>query len=291
MDWKKAGKAVLFPPIALLIFLLPLSITCLVYAMVCFHTESVVAIFSYVLSAYTLTVWCFRIPYWIRLFRIFRQENPYLKIWREDSRLRMKVSLYGTLIYNTTYALFQLALGFWHQTFWFYSMAGYYLALAGMRFFLVRHTSRHKPGEKMREELVKYRACGWVFLLMNLTLSVMVFFMIYWNRTFYHHEITTIALATYTFSAFTISIIKMVKYRKHNSPVYAASKAISFAAACVSMITLESTMLTTFGQDSMGVLSRKIFLGVTGSVVSALIILMAVYMILQSGKKIKALKE
>ena len=62
----------------------------------------------------------------------------------------------------------------------------------------------------MREELLRYRLCGWIFLVMNLALSLMVFFMVYWNRTFHHHEITTIALAAYTFTAFTMAIINMI---------------------------------------------------------------------------------
>lgn len=155
-----------------------------------------------------------------------------------------------------------------------------------MRFFLVCHTRRHNPGERIREELIKYRICGCVFLLMNLALSVMVFFMVYWNRTSHHHEITTIALATYTFITFTMAIINMVKYKKYNSPVYSASKAISLAAACVSMLTLESTMLTTFGNGNIDTLTRKILLGSTGGVVSAFIIVMAIYMIVESSKKL-----
>lgn len=290
MDWKKLGKALLFPHIAIMIILIPIATVFLVYSMVFLGTESVVAIISYVLAAYTLTVWCFKIPYLIHFFKTFKDENKYARRWQDDTRLRVNVSLYGTLIWNTAYAVFQLGLGFWHHTFWFYSMAGYYIALAVMRFFLVRHTSKHKPGEKMREELIKYRTCGWVFLLMNLTLSVMVFFMVYWNRTFHHHEITTITMAAYTFTAFTMAIINMVKYRKYNSPVYSASKAISLAAACVSMLTLESTMLTTFGDGSTDALTRKILLGSTGGVVSVFIIIMAIYMIVQSSKKLKALK-
>ncbi len=290
MDWKKLGKALLFPHIAIMIILIPIATVFLVYSMVFLGTESVAAIISYVLAAYTLTVWCFKIPYLIHFFKTFKEENRYVRRWQDDDRLRVNVSLYGTLIWNTAYAVFQLGLGFWHHTFWFYSMAGYYIALAVMRFFLVRHTSKHKPGEKMREELIKYRTCGWVFLLMNLTLSVMVFFMVYWNRTFHHHEITTITMAAYTFTAFTMAIINMVKYRKYNSPVYSASKAISLAAACVSMLTLESTMLTTFGNGTMDALTRKIFLGATGGVISVFIIVMAIYMIVQSSKKLKALK-
>ena len=141
----------------------------------------------------------------------------------------------------------------------------------------------------MHKELIKYRACGIVFLLMNLTLSVMVFFMVYWNRTFNHHEITTIAMAAYTFTAFTMAIVNIVKYRKYNSPVFSASKAINLAAACVSMLTLESTMLTTFDDGTMALSSRRILLGASGGVISVFIVAMAICMIVQGNKKLKLL--
>ncbi len=290
MDWKKIGKALLFPHMAIMIILLPIATVFLVYSLVFMGTDSLIAIVSYVLAFYTLVVWTLKVPYLIQFFKTFKEENKYARRWQDDARFRVNASLYGTLIWNTAYAVLQLGLGFWHHTFWFYSMAGYYIALAVTRFFLVRHTSKHKPGEKMKEEVIKYRTCGWVFLLMNLTLSVIVFFMVYWNRTFHHHEITTIALAAYTFTAFTMAVINIVKYRKYNSPVYSASKAISLAAACVSMLTLESTMLTTFGEGSMDALTRKVLLGATGGAVSVFIIVMAIYMIVQSSKKLKALK-
>ena len=290
MDWKKICKALLFPHIAIMIILIPIATVFLVYSMVFLGTESVIAIISYVLSAYTLTIWCFKIPYLIRFFKTFKDENKYARIWQDDTRLRVNVSLYGTLIYNTAYALLQLGMGFWHHTFWFYSLAGYYISLAVMRFFLVRHTSKHKPGEKMRDELIKYRACGIIFLVMNLALTLMIFFMVYWNRTFHHHEITTIALAAYTFTSLTLAIINTVKYRKYNSPVYSASKAISLASACVSMLTLESTMLTTFGDGTMSLTGRRVLLGLSGGAISVFIIAMAIYMIVQANKKIKLLK-
>lgn len=290
MDWKKLGKALLFPHIAIMMILVPIATVFLVYSMVFLGTDSVPAIISYVLSAYTLTVWCFKIPYLIRFFKSFKDENKYAQIWLKDTRLRVNVSLYGSLIWNVAYALLQLGMGFWHHTFWFYSLAGYYVCLAVMRFFLARYTTKHKHGEKMQEELIRYRLCGWVFLVMNLALALIIFFMIYWNRTFTHHMITTIALATYTFTAFTMAIINVVKYRKYNSPVYSASKAISLASACVSMLTLEATMLTTFGDGTMDMTSRRIMLGATGGVISVFIIVMAIYMIVQSNKKLRQLK-
>lgn len=216
--------------------------------------------------------------------------RKYVRRWRDDTRFRINVSLYGSLIWNIAYAVLQLGLGFYHASFWFYSMAAYYSSLAVMRFFLVRHTSKYKPGERMQEELMKYRTCGWVFFVTNLALSLMIFFMVYWNRTFKHHEITTITMATYTFATFTMAIINIIKYRKYNSPVYSASKAISLAAACVSMLTLESTMLTTFGEGTTNLATRRILLGTSGGVISVFIVIMAIYMIVQSSKKLKALK-
>lgn len=289
MDWKKIGKALLFPHIAVMIILIPIAAVFLVHSMVCLGTESVAAIVSYVLAFYTLTVWCIRIPHLIRFFKTFKNENRYARLWQDDHRLRVNVSLYGSLIWNTAYALLQLGMGFWHHSFWFCSLAAYYISLAVMRFFLARHTRKHKPGEKMLDELRKYRACGVVFLVMNLALALMIFFMVYWNRTFHHHEITTIALAAYTFTSLTLAIINTVKYRRYNSPVYSASKAISLAAASVSMLTLESTMLTTFGDETMTLTIRKIMLGASGAVISVFIITTAIYMIVQGTKKMKLL--
>ena len=276
MDLKKLCKALLFPHIAIMIILLPVATVFLVYSMVFVGTESAVAIVSYFLSAYTLTVWCLKIPNIIRFFKTFKAENKYATRWQDDDRLRVGVSLYGSLAWNTVYAVFQLWLGFFHGSFWYCSMAGYYISLAIMRFFLARYMTKNKPGERMREELVRYRACGWIFLATNLAVSLMIFFMVYWNRTFVHHEITTIAMAAYTFTAFTSAIVNIVKYRKYNSPVYSASKAISFAAACVSMLTLESTMLTTFGEGTMDALGRKLLLGASGGVISVVIVAMAI---------------
>ena len=139
----------------------------------------------------------------------------------------------------------------------------------------------------MHDELTKYRACGIVFLLMNLALALIIFFMVYWNRTFQHHMITASAMATYTFTAFTVAIVNVVRYKKYNSPVFSASKVISLASACVSMLTLEATMLTAFSDGTINDVARKVMLGATGGVISVFIIAMAIYMIACGTKQLK----
>lgn len=286
MEWKKLVKALLYPHIAVMLALVPIAAAVSVCAATVFGSESIAAILAYVLAAYTLTVWCLKIPYVIVFFKTFKSKNKYAQRWLQDEHLRVSVSLYGSLLWNTAYAVFQLAIGIYHGSFWFYSLAGYYISLAVMRFFLVRHTAKYKAGEQMRAEWLRYRACAVCFLALNTVLSVMVFFMVYFNRTFVHHEVTTIAMAAYTFTAFAVAIVNVVKYRQYNSPVYSASKTISFTAGCVSMLTLESTMLNTFGSEAEQGF-RRTMLALTGAVIAAILVFLGVYMLVTSTKKLK----
>lgn len=290
MDLKKIGKALLFPHKAIMALLTPIAILLLALSAVVWETNSLPSIISYVVSAYTLTVWCFRVPHVIEWWKITKNENKYLHLWRNDARLRVNVALYSGLAWNAIYGVFQLCLGFYHHTFWFYSLGAYYICLAVMRLLLASHTSKFTVGERMRDELLKYCFCGWALLLMNLALALIIFFMVYWDRTFEHHMITAIAMAAYTFTAFTFAIINVVKYKKYNSPVFSVSKIISLAAALVSMLTLESTMLTTFADETMSALDRKIMLGATGGVICALILSAAIFIIVSGTRKLKILK-
>ena len=291
MDWKRFGKALLLPHIAVMLIFTPVSVILLVGSMVFLGTDSVMSYVSYVISAYMLTVWCFRIPSLIKAIKAFKQGNKYAIKWWNDPRLRVNVSLYGSLGWNALYGMFQLWLGFYHHTFWFCSLGAYYICLVVMRLFLLLHTRRYVPGERLDRELSKYRACGWVFLVMNLALALIIFFMVYWGRTFEHHMITAIAMAAYTFTALTIAIISVVKYKKYNSPVFSASKVISLTAALVSMLTLESTMLTTFGDGTMSAVEQKWMLGATGGAISFAIVSIAIYMIVTGTKKLKQLRS
>lgn len=272
---------------AIMLFLLPVSVILLVHSMVFVGTESVIAYISYVVSAYTLTVWCVRIPEVISFFKAFKTKNSFVIKWTTDVQFRIILSLYGSVLWNLIYSVFQLVLGLYHSTFWYISLSAYYFLLGLIRLYLFKYTRKYKAGEEMILEYKNYRFCGIVFLLMNLALTLMIFFMVYWGRTFIHHQITAIAMAAYTFTAFTIAIVNVIKYRKYNSPIFSATKIVSLAAASVSMLTLESTMFTAFGDGSLSLLGQKIMLGVSGGFISVFIIVLSVYMIKKGNKMIK----
>lgn len=283
-------KKIIYPHLAVILVLFPLSMVLMICSMLYFGTENIISIISYVLAFYSLCIVCFRIPKIISWCKRIKDDNKYIKRITSDTQFRMNITLYCSLLWNLAYALFQLCLGFYHMSFWFYSMAVYYLMLGIMRFYLVRYTSKHQAGEFYELELKRYNLCGWLLLVMNLAVSVIIFFIIYFGRTFYHHQITTITLAAYTFVTFTFAIINFIKYRKYNSPVYLAVKSISLAAACVSMVTLTTTMLTTFGDESM-LEFKNIILSFVGDAVAVFIITMSVLIIIKTNKQFKKIKK
>lgn len=145
---------------------------------------------------------------------------------------------------------------------------------------------RTDPGENRIRQWKRYRLCGVLLLGMNLILGVIVGCIVWQGRTFRHHEVTTIAMAAYTFAAMTLAIIDLVKYRKYNSPVLSASKAIRLATASVSMLTLETAMLTAFGGDESPAF-RTVMTAATGTAVCLFVLMMAVTMIVRSAKECK----
>lgn len=285
MDWKKVGKNIVYPHLAIIVMFLPISIAFLTYCLIFLDSASIISVLSYLLAFYMLIVLCFRVPRVIEFAKRFKNENKYIRKISSDVHFRINMSLYGSLIFNCAFAIFQMGLGFYHKSFWFLSMSVYYIILAIMRFFILKHTRNFGQNEDKVVELKKFVLCGWLLLVLNLALAVIVFFFVYWNKTFMHHEIVTIALASYTFLTFSFAIINLIRYRKYNSPIYSASKIISFVSACVSMLTLETTMLTTFGNESTAGFDQ-IIMAVTGVVVIGVTLTLAVYMIVRGRKEI-----
>ncbi|MBQ7919418.1 MAG: hypothetical protein IJ324_05710 [Lachnospiraceae bacterium] len=283
---KKIGKALLFPHIAIVFIIVPFAFFLLGYAAILVPGTELIHIVSYVASAYALTIFCCRVPQMIRFFKKVRQENKYVVRYFSDTHLRINISLYISLAINTAYALLQFGMGLTHSSIWFYSLCVYYLLLAVMRFFLLKHTRTHETAENSKLEWLIYRFCGVLLLLMNSTLGAMVFYMTWQGRTFRHHQITTIAMAAYTFFTLTKAIIQVVKFRKYKSPVYSATKVVGLTSALVSMLTLENAMLTAFsesGQETFILIMN----GATGGVVTSTVLVIAIYMIVNSTKQIK----
>lgn len=288
--FRKILIKLLFPHIALFLFIVPIAAAALIYTFAFGSQDDIITYISYFLSAYALTIVCARAPRIIKGLCRLKTENKYVVRYTTDAGLRIKISLYCSLMVNILYAMLQLMSGFYYHSIWFYALSGYYALLAIVRFFLLKDVRRSALGEDRLSEFKRYRFCGIILLLVNMALAIIVTYIVWQNRGFAHNEILTIAMAAYTFFSMTMAVINVVKYRRHESPVMLAARSINLTAALVSILSLETAMLTAFG-SSDDPQFRQIMTACTGSAICLIVLVMAIYMIVRSSKEIKIIKR
>lgn len=284
MSWKKIGKRLLFPHPILLTLLTLLAIAGMAFSILRPNGVQAVRIAAYTLSFCVLVLLCLRVPQMVSFVRRVIRENPFCQRYAAELPLRMRLTLSFSCGWDAVYSLFQLTLGLVYGSLWSYAMAGYYLLLALLRQRLLRQLQQAPPGSDIRAEWRVYRICGMGLMLMNLSLLAFILCFVFQLREVRHHEVVVIAMATYSFSATVLAARGVIRYRQYESPVCSAAKAITLAAALVSMLSLENTMLATFSADG-STLSRPLMLSLSGAGISLCILAMAVYMVVHGGKK------
>ncbi len=209
--------------------------------------------------------------------------KKYLYMYLTSVKFRINFTLNITLILNALYSVFQLVLGVRHSSVWYIAFSLYYIMLALMRFYLLRYTKDHQLCENIKRELQIYRFCAVILLLLNVILSVIVFYITWQNKGFSHNTFTTVVISVYTVVSVVKSIYNLIKYRKYKSPALNAVKTIGVTSSAVSLLTLETAI------SWKKPLIRKIITGATGFVAITFVLSAAIYMIIFAGKRLKNL--
>ncbi|MBQ8315778.1 MAG: hypothetical protein IJX95_08575 [Lachnospiraceae bacterium] len=139
-------------------------------------------------------------------------------------------------------------------------------------------------------ELHRAILCSAILLLVNIVLSGTVLMILFEEKGFFYHGILIYVVALYTFYITVYAIVNVVKYRKYNSPVMLTAKIIALSAALVSMLSLETAMLSEFGAE-MAEIQKQILIVATGGGVSVAVVIMSCLMIIRSAKEIKTIRS
>ncbi|MGN1415387.1 MAG: hypothetical protein ACI4XF_00955 [Oscillospiraceae bacterium] len=294
-DLKTAFKKLLYPRWWVMILLTLISAAALVYIFVKGYDTHPVSYVIYVLSAYTLTVVCIFfarvLPQKYRAAKQIVYGHPIGGRFMTDPGFKTHVTLYCSLAINMLYAAANMFSGIFYRSVWSVTLSVYYIILAVMRFLLVRFVDRVGIGRDRVRELKSYRMCGLILLTLNIVLAGVVILVIRKNQRFEYAGVLIFVMAAYTFYITIAAVIDLVKYRKYNSPVMSAAKVINFAAALVSMLSLETAMLSRFGSEDSSPYFDRIMIGATGAGVFVIIVTVSVYMTIRSTKEIKRLKN
>ena len=110
----------------------------------------------------------------------------------------------------------------------------------------------------------------------------MIVLMVRTNSGFSYPGYIIYLSALYTFYTMVTSIQNLVKFRKLGSPILSAAKVLNFIAAMMSILGLQTAMISRFSEN--GESYRKMMNAITGGFVYGIVILIAVIMLLCSRK-------
>ena len=283
-----------YPPVWLIALLVPVCAVTLIYTFVGGYEEHPLAYLVYLLSFYTLTCIVMRciktVPKHYRTVKNAVYDNTLGNRFMTDMKFRTHVTLYGSLGFNFLYAAVNIVSGVINHTAWFHVLAFYYIILAVMRFLLLRFVNRTGIGNDLLKELHCSRLCGYFLLAINLFLSGAVLMILYQDKGYEYQGILIYVMAVYTFWLTAVAIKNLIKYKKLGSPVMSMTKIISMAAALVSMLSLETAMLSEFGGE-MSNDDRWLMIALTGAGISVIIVAMSVYSIVKNSREIRQIAE
>lgn len=189
----------------------------------------------------------------------------------------------ASLSVNLLYAFYNGALGIMDRSLWFAAMFAYYLILSVMRFSAVLCGWKRAPSASEDAEIFVAKLCGSLLVLLGFVLAGVVFISLSQDVAVRHHEIVMITIATYTFCKVTAAVIKAVRQRKNTAPLSVVIRTIGYAETAVSLMTLQRSMLISFGpaDDTKAPLMN----GLTGIAVCLFILLLGIFTVLRSGKE------
>lgn len=258
MNWKKIVRRLLFPPVWLLMILVLVCAAALTLVFRNGLDDAAPACAVYAASFYTLVCVCaflgsvFSGQY--KKAKRLVHENPLGNRYLTDVEFKNQVALCCSLAVNLLYAGTNAFSAFLYRSAWFGIFAGYYTILAVLRFLLVRYLRKDTLRRNRLTELQRARACSAILTTVSLVLLGMVFMILYQNK----------------------------------GSVYQGT--LIYAAALVSMLSLETAMLSQFGEE-MAPKDRRSMIIATGTGVSLLVTAMAVYMGVRSTREIRELRR
>lgn len=210
------------------------------------HIKSLPGVLACMLAAYTLLILLVRGIKAALHVREALQSNALYQRIHGDAAYKALMSLRLSLTVNLLYTLVKTAACVYYSSEWFGAMAFYYFTLSLERFLLLRSLNR---AVELREEWEKFTRCGALLLLLIQALAVMSILVIRTDSAPRYPGALIYVAAIYTVYALGSAIRNMLIYRKLNSPLLSASKAMCVVNACVSLFFLQTAVLKQFSSN------------------------------------------
>ena len=239
----------------------------------------------YILSAYSLSALCLHLPAAIRREKVWMEAHPRFAAFLKNEELQFRLSLYRQQIINFGYGVYKISAGVIIGSAWIGCDGIYNLVQALIQLFQILR--RRKAGT-LRQQWSAYRFCGFLILLMHLSLIGIVFQMVNWNRVEEQGEILVIATAAFAFYKFISSFVDLAKDRKHKHPIDSSVRMLELSQAIFAIFSLQAGLLHTFGTGEIWEHYTNL---AVGCLVCLLTVAMGIYMIRRANREMRQLRE
>ena len=100
------------------------------------------------------------------------------------------------------------------------------------------------------------------------------------DQTYRYPGILIYVMAVWAFAKIIIAVKNLIQRRKEDEPILAAARTLSFAAALMSILALQTAMITEFGG---GADFARTMNTIAGAVIAGLLIALSLMMLFKSG--------
>lgn len=219
--------------------------------------------------------------------RVGIESNPFANRMIKDYHYRTVLFTYSSLTFNLFFSFSNGIFGILYHSVWFGTLSAYYIVLSIMRFLVIqyeRKVSRLEKTKKMKQqELTIYQTCGILVILLAIALGLSVIQVVYFDEGHSYPGTIIFAVAAYTFYKIVLAMINIRKAGRLKSPLLITIRNIGFADAIVSILSLQTAMFISFGEDNA--VFQRTMNSITGVVVCLIILTMGGYMVYSAQKQ------
>ena len=297
---EKQAKQILlravFPPRPVVLILPSCSFAATIFVFVRGLEKTAAAYPVFFFAAYSLMIVIAAFPKTIKRLRtsfpeVLSRNGLFRKVastevgdrYLHDRAFRGSVGVRFGMTTNLFYALFRGVVGILHSSVWSLSLAAYYLVLGLLRAHLSHAYKVRNEKGGLKYERKCYRSTAWLLFLLNIPMGGMTALMVLTDSRFSYPGYVIYLSAIYTFYISTVSVVNLVRYRKLGSPVLSAAKVLNVVAAMMSVLGLQTAMISRFSPTDNAYFARTMNT-VTGAAVCFGVIVIAVFMLIKSRK-------
>ena len=211
------------------------------------------------------------------------KNTPAAKYLLGDPHRRLIAAAAASFFCNLAYAFYYGMLGLTGRSLWFIVMCAYYIILSTMRFSAVLCVRKSGAAPSLDMEYFVMRLSGALLALLSIVLAVVTYLSLSQNIATQYGEIVMITIAAYTFGKLTAAVIRAVRQRGDPSPLFAVIRSIGYADVAASVLTLQRSMLVSFGAMDKG--KAQLLNAVTGAGVFLFVCSLGIALTSQSCNK------